>query len=228
MKKILEYFTGLEKTLWISSLVIIVSSFCIFDRENYITLIASIIGATAIIIYSKGNPLGQFLMIIFCIIYAGISYSYAYYGELITYVFMTLPMAVISLVSWLKHPFNGNKAEVQIDRVGKKELALLGIVAIIVTIIFYFVLKIFGTANILPSTISITTSFIAVYLTFRRSSYFSVAYAVNDIVLIILWILASIEDIKYVSVVACFVVFFINDIYSFINLKRIENRQYNV
>ncbi len=228
MKQILNYFTGLEKTLWISSLLIIISSFCIFDRENYITLIASVIGATAIIIYSKGNPIGQFLMIIFCVIYAGISYSYAYYGELITYAFMTLPMAVISFISWLRHPYKGNKAEVQMDRVSRKEMVVLGIVAVIVTVAFYFVLKAFGTANILPSTISVTTSFIAVYLSFRRSPYFSIAYAFNDIVLIVLWVLASMEDITYVSVVACFLAFLVNDIYSFISLKKIEKRQYNI
>lgn len=107
-------------------------------------------------------------------------------------------------------------------------MVVLGIVAVIVTIAFYFVLKAFGTANILPSTISVTTSFIAVYLSFRRSPYFSIAYAFNDIVLIVLWVLASMEDITYVSVVACFLAFLVNDIYSFISLKKIEKRQYNI
>ena len=60
------------------------------------------------------------------------------------------------------------------------------------------------------TTISITTSFLAVYLTFRRSTYFALAYAANDIVLIILWVWASIYDVRYISVVVCFVAFFVN------------------
>ena len=96
---------------------------------------------------------------------------------------------------------------------------------LVVTVIFYFVLRYFNTANLLPSTISVTTSYLAVYLTFRRSPYFALAYAMNDVVLIVLWILASITDISYLSVVICFVVFFVNDMYGFISWKRMEKRQ---
>ncbi len=94
-----------------------------------------------------------------------------------------------------------------------------------VTVIFFFILKAFGTANLIPSTLSVTTSFLAVYLTFRRSSYFALAYAANDIVLIVLWVLASISDMKYLSVTVCFIAFLVNDIYGFINWRRMKKRQ---
>ena len=107
----------------------------------------------------------------------------------------------------------------------QKEIAFLGALTVAVTVLFYFVLKHFKTANILPSTFSVTTSFVAVYLTFRRSPYFAIAYAANDIVLIILWILASISDIRYVSVVVCFAAFFVNDIYGYISWHKMKIRQ---
>ena len=96
---------------------------------------------------------------------------------------------------------------------------------IMITILFYFILKYFHTANLLPSTLSVTTSFIAVYLTFRRSPYFAIAYAANDMILILLWTLASRTNISYLSVVVCFFAFLANDIYGFINWKKIEKRQ---
>ena len=86
---------------------------------------------------------------------------------------------------------------------------------------------IFHTANLIPSTISVTTSFLAVYLTFRRSAFYAIGYAANDIVLIILWVLATISDISYLSVAICFVVFLVNDIYGFINWSRMQKRQEN-
>jgi len=95
----------------------------------------------------------------------------------------------------------------------------------IITFIFYYILAYFNTANLILSTISVTTSFIAVYLTFRRSAFYAIGYAANDIVLIILWILATISDISYLSVAICFVLFLINDIYGFINWSRIQKRQ---
>ena len=99
------------------------------------------------------------------------------------------------------------------------------ILSALVTIVFYSILDYFDTANMLPSTLSVTTSFIAVYLTFRRSPYFALAYAANDIVLIVLWILASIEDISYLSVMICFVLFLVNDIYGYISWRKMEQRQ---
>ncbi len=225
MKKLVGYFTKQEIILWVCSVALITVSFCMFDRENFLTLVASLIGVTAIIVCAKGNPIGQVLMIIFCLIYAFISYTFAYYGELITYAFMTLPMAVFSLISWLRNPFNGNKAEVRVNRVHRKEVAFMTVLSVVVTVIFYFILAAFHTANIVPSTISITTSFVAVYLSFRRSPFFSVAYAANDIVLIVLWTLASFADMTYISVVVCFIAFLFNDVYSYINWRRMEARQ---
>ena len=62
-------------------------------------------------------------------------------------------------------------------------------------------------------------------LTFRRSPYFALAYAANDVVLIVLWTLAAAEDISYLSVIICFVMFLVNDLYGFISWKRMEKRQ---
>ena len=164
-------------------------------------------------------------MVIFGIIYGIISYTFSYYGEMVTYLGMTVPMALFSLISWLKNPFKGNKAEVEVNQISRKEVIFMCLLTTVVTILFYFILDGFNTANIYPSTLSVTTSFLAVYLTFRRSPYFSMAYAANDIILIILWVLASMEDIRYLSVVVCFLAFFANDIYAFISWKRMEKRQ---
>lgn len=225
MKILLNYFTKFEIGLWTSSVLLILVSFCIFDRENYLTLAASLVGATFLIFNAKGNPIGQLLTMVFGLLYAIISYEYAYYGEMITYMGMTFPMAFFALISWLKNPYKNNKAEVKVNRLPKKEIPFMIILTLIVSIVFYFVLKFFNTANLSPSTLSVTTSFLAVYLTFRRSPYFALAYAFNDLVLIVLWVLASIADISYLSVVICFVVFFVNDMYGFISWKQMEKRQ---
>lgn len=203
----------------------IVVSFVIFDRSNYMTLIASLIGVTSLIFNAKGNPVAQVLMIVFSLLYGVISYSFCYYGEMVTYLGMTMPMAIIALIAWLRNPYQGNKAEVAVNRVHRREVYFLAILTTIITIIFYFILAHFNTSNIYPSTLSVTTSFIAVYLTFRRSPYYAVAYAANDVILIFLWSFASYYDITYVSVLICFVAFLANDIYGFISWKKMEKRQ---
>ena len=228
MKKLIllrGYFTKTEKLLWLSSCLIIIVSFLIFDRESYITLSASLLGVTSLIYNAKGNPFGQLLMVIFSLIYGYISYSFSYFGEMITYMGMTGPMALFALISWLKNPYEGNRSEVKVNTISKKEALCMLIASAFVTGIFYFILEYFDTANILFSTLSVTTSFIAVYLTFRRSPYFALVYALNDIVLIILWVLATKEKVSYMSVVICFVIFLVNDIYGFVSWKRRKTEQ---
>jgi len=225
MRKITNYFTKTELYLWICSVMLITISFIIFDKESYMTLTASLIGVTSLIFNAKGNPFGQLLMVIFSILYGIISYSFAYYGEMITYLGMTMPMAVLSLVSWLRNPYKGNKSEVAVNTVHKKEYIFMWILTLCVTVAFYFILEYFNTANIIPSTLSVTTSFAAVYLTFRRSPLYAIAYAANDIVLIVLWVMASFIDISYISVIICFVVFLVNDIYGYISWQKMKHRQ---
>lgn len=224
-KSVLKYFSAGEGALWFMSVLTIVLSFIISESTNYPALIASIIGVSSIIFCSKGNPVGQVLMIVFSIIYGMISYSFSYYGEMFTYLGMTAPMCIFALISWLKNPYGGNRSEVKINTIKNSEWLFAILITIIVTVIFYFILRYFNTANLIPSTLSVATSFLAVYLTFRRSPWFALVYAMNDFVLIILWLIASYSNRSFISVMVCFMVFFINDLFCFVSWLRMKKRQ---
>ena len=225
MKFIWEYFSKFEKLLWSLSVIFIVISFMIYDGQNYLTLTASLIGVTSLIFNAKGNPAGQALMIVFSGLYGFISWTFSYYGEMITYVGMTAPMSFLALISWIKNPYKGNKSEVAVGNLTPRSLCLSILLTLGVTTVFYYILDYFNTANLILSAISVATSFFAVSLTFLRSPYFAIAYASNDLVLIALWILATLENSSYISVVICFIVFLINDIYGFCNWQKIKKRQ---
>ncbi len=225
MKK--SYFSKTDVILWSCSVLTIIISYIISGGNGFLTLIASVLGATSLILNAKGHPVGQLLMIVFSLLYGIISYSFSYYGEMITYLGMTAPMAFIAFVSWVRNPYKGNKSEVKVGRIGKNEFFFMIFLSAVVTFVFYYILKYFGTENMLFSTLSVTTSFIAVYLTFRRSPFFALAYGLNDVVLIVLWIMASFEKCEYVSVVVCFFIFLLNDLYGFISWKKREKIQNN-
>ena len=225
MKKIFNYFSLSEKLLWIISIILISSSHFIFGGDDLMTFLASIIGVSSLIFNAKGNPIGQALMIVFSVFYGIISYGFNYYGEMLTYLGMTAPMALFALISWLKNPYKGKRSEVKINDLSYKEVPFMIFLTLIISIAFYFVLKSFKTSNLVLSTVSVFTSFLAVYLTFRRSPFFALLYALNDIVLIVLWILASIENSSYISVTVCFAVFLINDLYGFFSWIKMRKRQ---
>ena len=161
-------------------------------------------------------------MIVFSILYGIISYRFRYWGEMITYLGMALPMAVWSAITWLRHPSGSDGSEVEIQILHRTQLLCVGSASVVVTFVFYLILDALDTPNIVFSTISVVTSFLAAALTMLRSSDYALGYAANDLVLIVLWTLASLENPAYIPVVVNFTIFFFNDMYGFISWKRRE------
>lgn len=217
----LKNLTKKEWGIWVGSLLIISLTSILSQTHSLLTLIAAWIGITSLIFAAKGNVWAQILMIIFSVLYGIISWQFQYWGEMITYLGMTMPMAIWSTITWIKNPAK-NGREVAIQRLKKRHMTGIAFFGIIVTIASYYILKAFHTPNLVFSTISITTSFVAATLTMLRSSYYALGYAANDIVLIILWGLASIENPVYISVLINFVIFLFNDMYGFICWRRRE------
>ena len=216
--------TRFEWALWGTSILVVAGTYLLFQSGDLLSLIASLIGVTALIFVAKGHVLGQALTIVFAVFYGVISVSIRYYGEAITYLCMTAPMALLALITWLRNPYK-DSAEVTVHHLTKGQWVLLLMATMLATAVFYFILRAMGNAALVISTLSITTSFLASGLTALRSPYYALAYAANDLVLIVLWVIAALTDISSVPMVACFVMFFANDLYGFINWRRMEKQQ---
>ena len=216
--------THFEMTLWIVSMIVVGTSYLFSGGEGILSAIASLVGVTALIFVAKGYVFGQVLTVIFAIFYGIISFFLSYYGEMITYLCMSAPAALVTIIEWLKHPYKGTK-EVKVSKLTGTRIAGISLLAAAVTVLFYFILSALGNASLIVSTLSVTTSFVASALTFCRSPYYALAYAANDIVLIILWILAAAQSLSYLPMVFCFIMFLFNDIYGFYSWKRMEKRQ---
>jgi len=214
-----------EWWLWSISMLIVTVSNLVGGSFDVLTLAATWVGITSLIFAAKGNVWAQFLMVAFSILYGIISFRFRYWGEMITYLGVTLPMAVWSAVTWLRNPSAGSKSEVAIRKLEKKHFLFLLVLSIVVTGAFYFILRWLETPNIVFSTLSVTTSFLAASLTMLRSSYYALGYAANDLVLIVLWGLAAAKDPVYIPVIINFMIFFMNDMYGFISWKKRERTQ---
>ena len=216
--------TGFERGLWGISVAVIALSAVFAGGADVLSVIASLIGVTALIFVAKGYVIGQILTVVFAVFYGVISYHQRYFGEMITYLCMTSPMAIAAVISWLRHPFR-DTGEVAVRPIGRRGVLWLAVSTAAVTVLFYYILGALGNAVLLVSTLSVTTSFLASALTYLRSPYYALAYAANDIVLIVLWVTAAGQDLSYLSMVLCFAMFLANDLYGFFNWKRMEKRQ---
>ena len=226
--KLRNPFKGLTKKEWIilsCSLIIVLVSNLLAKNPSIFTVLGTLVGATALIFIARGDFFGQILCILFAILYSITSIQYKYWGEVITYLGMSAPIALVSVITWIKNPYKEDKSVVKIQKLNKRTIIIVFLLTVIVTSAFYFILKAFNTPNLITSTLSITTSFLASTLMLLRSPYYAVAYGLNDVVLIILWIMASITDLGYLPMVACFVTFLFNDTYGFISWSTREKSQ---
>lgn len=220
-----RFLSKFEWGLWSVSLLVVTVAHFFGGKGELLSLIASLLGVTALIFVAKGDVTGQFLTVIFSVLYALVSWKLRYYGEMITYLCMSAPIAAFSVVSWLRHPYASDRSEVKMEHLSRRDIVKTLFLTAVVTFVFYWILKALGNAELAVSTLSVTTSFLAAYLLFRRSPYYALAYAANDVVLIVLWVIAAVKDISYLSMVACFLMFLCNDLYGFFNWLRLRKRQ---
>lgn len=177
MNNPIKSLTRREWCLWLASLAVVLIANQITPELDPLTMTAALVGVTSLVFAAKGNVWSQVLMIVFSILYGVISFRFHYWGEMITYLGMTLPMAVWSTVTWLKNPSKENGSEVAIQTLARRHLAALAASTVAVAAVFYYILKLLDTPNLFFSTVSIITSFLAAALTMLRSSYYAVGYA---------------------------------------------------
>ncbi len=223
--KCIKSLNKFERYLWFFSCLAILILYLMMTTKDYITIFTTLLGATSLIFISKGNMLGPIISILFSAFYFVASIRNNYYGEASICILLNIPMCIIGCVSWFKNRLSDNNTEVEVNNINKKEYPLILIMGIVVMVLFYFILKSLNTDALLFSTISILTSFVASYLSIKRSPLYAVAYGLNDIVLIILWSIASYNSIINLCMVLCFVIFLINDIYGFINWQKLKANQ---
>lgn len=205
--------------LFFGSVALLLSFFLQPGEKNYLSLFASLLGMVAILLVAKGMIAGQYVTLVYTLTYALLSFLSAYYGECILCAVTALPSAIVSIVSWTKHP-SRERGKVSVNKLSFREYGVLCLFTAVLTVGAYFLLRALKTEELLVSTISFATSLSAAYLLVRRSPFYAVCYILNDVVLIALWSLALARGESVLPSVICFCVFLVNDSYGFFNWTR--------
>lgn len=169
MKKIFKNWSKFEIILLISSIVLIVFSE-IISKSEILTVCTSISGILCALLMAKGKVLSQVVGLVEIVLYTILSYKNEYYGEVIIYITVQLPLYIMGIISWIKNK-NEETETVNKNEIHKIEWILLFFVNIVVFVALYYILKYFNTKQLIVSTISMITSLSATYLLARRSKY---------------------------------------------------------
>jgi nicotinamide mononucleotide transporter len=225
MKKLVNIFrewTIIELVLLASTLILIIGSGILY-KSSWITIIASLSGTLYALYQARGKVLAQFIGIIEVILYSYLSYTNKYYGEVLLYVLLVLPLNITGIFSWIKNKSDITKKVIQ-SELKRREWLILGIGSVVLFFIIYLLLRYFNTSELLVSTFSLVIYLIATYLVVRRSKYGFLFYILSDIILIILWSIPIFKgDLLLIPILFEPLILLFNDTYGWISWSK-ENK----
>lgn len=227
LKKIKNYFSDwnlFEKLFLFCGILVGILSSIIF-HGTIIDSLYTITYLTTAILMSKGKVECYFIGFISVFFYGIVAYNQGYYGELLITIFLTFPIMIIGIISWLR---NQDKEEdvVIISSLPKKEIVLVFSSQLVLFWIYFFILKLFNTDLLVISSLSVVTSVLASYFEARRSELSLMCYIANDFVIITLWLIPIISgQIELVSVLVGPVLLLVNDIYGTYNWNKLKEKQ---
>lgn len=197
----------------------------IIFKSELLTTVCSIVGIITALLLAKGKNLGQIFGLLIVALYSIVSFKNKYYGEVIIYLCIMLPMYIIGIISWLKHQ-NKDTNSVEVNNIKTKEWVIVSIASILAFVSIYFLLKVFNTSQLFVSSLSVIDSLFAVYLGIRRSKYSFYFYVVNDLILIALWGIPVVSSsLILLPMVFNPIINLINDIYGIYNWRKLEKMQ---
>lgn len=224
IKKYFEDWNKFEKSFLICGLLTSIISAIIFNGTVIDTLYTSLYLITALLM-SKGKVESYFVGFVSVFFYGIVSYNQGYYGELIITVFLTFPIMIIGIISWLRHQDKEDDTVI-ISSLSKKEITIVLLSQLVLFWIYYFILKAFNTDLLVISTISVVTSVLASYFEARRSELSLFCYIANDLVIITLWSIPIINgQTEIISVLVGPILLLINDIYGSYNWNKLKKQQ---
>ncbi len=224
MKSFFKELSIFEYLLLFISPIVIITVGIVF-KSDALTICSSAIGVVGVFLLSKGKILGQFLAIIVAVLYSIVSFYQGFYGEVIIYVALIIPMSIWGIIEWAKHKNRVSKS-VKINSISYKEWIVVSCFAALIFVGFYFLLKALNTNELIVSTISVLSSIFGEYLLARRSKYGFVSYILNDIILIVLWAIPVFQgNLMVLAMLMNPIVNLFNDIYGVVNWTRLQKSQ---
>lgn len=214
MQEYLKSWNTFEKVIFVSSVVFILGLGLVL-KCDLLTTIVAFLGFFSALNQAKGKVVGQFTGVFLALLYSIVSYRNRYFGEVIVYLVVILPLYIFGIFSWLKNK-DKKTEKVKQNVIGKNEWIMILVSCIVLFIGLYQLLRYFDTSQLLVSTLSMIINITATYLLVRRSKYSFILYIFNALILLVLWGIPVVGgDYLLIPMVFDAILLLINDIYGF-------------
>lgn len=197
-------------------------------KSSYLVILNSVFGIATCFFAAKGMLIANFTGIIQIFMYIAMCVFNKYYGEIIVCCTISIPVYVLSAITWFRNRNKENNVVKITKTVGWKEWVIVLSVVAVISVGLHFLLQVFNTANLLVSTISVGITALAGYLLMRRSEYNFIAFLANNTICFILWINIVLQgDISYITTCTNYVLYFSMNLFGIFNWLRLKKQQNN-
>ncbi len=218
---------NLFETLFLTFSLITVITVSIVFKSDWLSIVYSLSAIFAMFCLSKSVYLYPIYQIISDGIYVVQSYFNGLYGESILNLFILIPIQIVTAISWFRN--KRENSEIQVNKLAWQEWICIFATASALIAPVYFMLKALNTNYLIISVATFIIPIVSYYLTLRRSVFQFAAYIIQNLVIIVLWLMPIIEggvgDIGLLPMALTFAIFGINNVYGFVNWTRKYKRQ---
>ncbi len=214
---------------WFSSFIVLGLACLILDFESaWFNVFDLYIVMVNVYLIAKGKLSGIYVGILECFIYAFICYKTALFGEVVKSLCIAVPLNVYSIYTWKKGIKERQKEkydkhedeDVEIRKMTKMNKLVVGISAIVLSVVCYFFLKYaLGQTNALVlGAISLAIMIIGKVMIAKQFMESYNIHLINDLIGLGMWIETIITggfSIAGLSMIIYYFAMFTNDIYAY-------------
>jgi len=194
--------------------------------SDVLSMCASVVSAVVSLLFTKAKLEACFLVFVSSALYVAVTWRAKLFGDVGYYLIGIIPVQVYTLISWLKHK-STSKDTVNIANVNKREVLLIILSQVVLSMPYYFILQALGSKHLITSTFAMVVGIIAPILQARRYFVFYIFWILKDFASISIWILTLVTintpDVPPMLTLAF--LFLIFDCYGIISWLRIKQRQ---
>lgn len=201
---------------WLLFACVVIVSLSMYWEDTILGIISATTGVVAVICTGKGKRSAYIFGIPNVILYTIISYNSRFYGEVMLNAFYFLPMQFYGFYIWTKYMDN-HSGEVIKKRMTAKELALLILAVVLLSLLYgYFLSKLGGNLPYIDS-FSTVTSIVAMIVSVKRFAEQWLLWIIVNVVTIIMWGYAFfVQGSESVATLVMWCVFLINAVIMYV------------
>lgn len=230
MKKFFADWTKFEKGLMIvATALMIVLSF--IWKDTPIGTLSAVTGVISVVLCAKGRVSNYVFGMVYVTAYAYVAFQNKLYGEVMMNLLYYVPMNVIGFITWTK--LAKKKAEsaqtgdvskdVETRHMSFKQRWLTFVIAVVVILAYWQLLKFMGGNLALIDSCSTIVSIIAMYLQVMRYTESWIMWIFTNLISIVLWLTAMLtQDSNNITMLLMWSAYLVNSTYGYINWKKLE------